>query len=1009
MLLMLSTAVRFRSSMKKTKKEKQVNKTGRALWFMLLLLIPVFLILFLLSTHFAQKRESEQEYARRSILVNITENEQQRNEAAEKQFDEKLSVLLQLMTDSLKEYVTEEGYTGPRVFDHGFVAELKDGQLVIPDGIPGGEMQLTPELVEEGISSEKMRTGRLLSAKDVPYFLSFGKIADNLIYVELTEEEEYAEYMRLYTAQSDSVIESAVDVTGGFALFFTQQDEKIELVKLYGESNGADVMSGISEDVLLRRESEITLDGVKYSCSYTALPAAGSYGEGLTMVHMLPQHSFREQNLLQSAGLCFAMLLVFITAIVYLSSIRNYVRENVLNEEQAQQYRPKKIRRRIRNSGFVGALAIFAVAMVLQITNQITLEIRYGRDALNAVSDQLGQYELEQEKEIEQREADWYVRYGNQVASLLSECPQLAVADKLQEFCDILNIDYIMLFDASGRETLCSKDYIGFTLDEDLGENSADFRRLLQGVPSVIHEPASDNTTGLERQMIGVKMPDTKRQGRYGALIMALMPEQIESAGKITDPNSQMKLMVTEGSVCFAADNSTGEVFLSSDSAMIGKTVTSLGLPEESLDTGYMDFSRLEGTRCYVITKSYNDLTFYYAVKTEVMFQNDFLYAAVCALLFVLAFAIVMGYLLKDYDDKTFEEWSAISLPADESPLREAAEKRKELKAAVKDKQGADRLNAYWQKFLQLLHWDEKLPGEKAGLLFNTGLFILLLFWLFLLFRKNVVYGEYNSLAGFLLRGDWRRGLTLFCIGGILLVVTDAFFIYVLCMWLLLLIATVVPGKGETICRLLTSVVKYVSFFAVLYFSLGYLGFPVSTIVASLGIVSLALSLGAQDLVADIIAGLFIVFEGSFHVGDYITIDGTRGMVREIGVRSTKLITPVDNLMIINNHKIDSIVNLSKKASTYLLNINIPADIPLQRVEELLQRELPALGVKSDLIIGAPYYLGVMGLGSAVTFGKPCKTLSIGTDCLEKDIEDVELFINREVALLFERENIPLI
>ena len=994
--------------MKKTKKEKQVNKTGRALCFMLLLLIPVFLILFLLSTHFAQMREREQEYARRNILVDITENERQRNEAAEKQFDDKLSVLLQLMTESLKEYVTEKGYTGPRIFDHGFVAELKDGQLVIPDGIPDGEMQLTPELVEESISSGKMRTGRLISAKDVPYFLSFGKIADNLIYVELTEEEEYAEYMRLYTAQSDSVIESAIDVTGGFALLFTQQDGKIELVKLYGEDNGADVLSGISE-AILRRESEITLDGIKYSCSYTDLAAEGSYVEGLTMLHMLPQHSFSEQNILQSAGLCFAMLLVFVTAIVYLSSIRNYVRENVLNEEQADQYRPKRIRRRIRNSGFVGALAIFAVAMVLQITNQITLEIRYGRDALNAVSDQLGQYELEQEKDIEQGEAEWYVRYGSQVASLLSECPQLAVADKLQEFCDILDIDYIMLFDASGRETLCSKDYVGFTLDEDLGENSADFRRLLQGVPSIIHEPASDNTTGLERQMIGVKMPDTKRQGRYGALIMALMPEQIESAGKITDPNSQMKLMVTEGSVCFAADNSTGEVFLSSDTAMIGKTVTALGLPEESLDTGYMDFSRLEGTRCYVITKSYNELTFYYAVKTEVMFQYDFLYAAVCALLFVLAFAIVMGYLLKDYDDKNFEEWSAISLSAERSPVREAITKRKELKDAVKDKHGADRLNAYWQRLLQLLHWDEKLPGEKAGLLFNTGLFILLLFWLFLLFRKNIVYGEYNSLAGFILRGDWRRGLTLFCVGGILLVVTDAFFIYVFCMWLLLLIATVVPGKGETICRLLTSVVKYVSFFAVLYFSLGYLGFPVSTIVASLGIVSLALSLGAQDLVADIIAGLFIVFEGSFHVGDYITINDTRGMVREIGVRSTKLITPYNNLMIINNHKIESIVNLSKKASTYELDVNIPADIPLQRVEELLQRELPALGEKNDMIIGVPYYLGVKGMGSAVTYGTPCKTLSIGTDCLEKDIEDVELFINREVALIFERENIRLI
>ena len=75
----------------------------------------------------------------------------------------------------------------------------------------------------------------------------------------------------------------------------------------------------------------------------------------------------------------------------------------------------------------------------------------------------------------------------------------------------------------------------------------------------------------------------------------------------------------------------------------------------------------------------------------------------------------------------------------------------------------------------------------------------------------------------------------------------------------------------------------------------------------------------------------------------------------------------------------------------------------------MLQRELPALGEKNDMIIGVPYYLGVKGMGSAVTYGTPCKTLSIGTDCLEKDIEDVELFINREIALIFERENIRLI
>ena len=994
------------------KEKKQINKTGRAFFIMLFLLIPVFLFLSLLSMHFALKRETEQENMKRSALVNIVSNEQLENLTAEKQFDEKLSALLQLMTDSLKEFITEDGYTGPRMFTHGFVAELKDSRIVVPDEIPGGELLLTGELVEESIASGKKRTGSLITDKGIAYYLSFGVISDDIVYVDMTREDEYEEYLKLYTAQSDTAIKAAVDVTGDVVLFCTQRDGTIEMVKQYGTDSLSE--EGSLPDIsgeLSRREEKITCNGIKYNCTYTDFASEEKYGEDLTMVYMIPQHSFGEQSILQSAALCFAMLLIFVTAIVYLASIRNYVRENILNEEQAEQYRPKKIRRRIRNSGCVGALAIFAIAVILQITGQITLEIRYGRDALNVFSDQLEQYELKQEKEIENREAAWYVHFGDQISSLLTECPQLAMSDKLQEFCNILGIDYIMLFDATGRETLCSKEYIGFTLDEDFGENSSDFRRLLQGIPSVVHEPSED-VTGLKRQIIGVKMPDKKREGRYGALLMALMPDQIDSAGRITDPNGQMKLMAAEGSVCFAAYNATGEVFISSDSALIGKTVTALGLSEDSLETGYMDFSRLEGNHYYVITKTYNDITFYYAVKSEIMFQYDFLCALICTLLFVFEFAAVIGYLMRDYNDETFDKWAVVSITeydSDRSIIGKTIEKRKELKETVKGKQGRERFTVYWKKLLQLLHWDEKLPGEKASFLFNAGFILLLLFWLFLLFRKNIAYGEYSSLAGFLLRGDWRRGLTLFCLGGILLVITDAFFIYTFCVWLLLLIATVVPGKGETVCRLLTSAVKYVSFFVVLYFSLGYLGFPVSTIVASLGIVSLALSLGAQDLVADIIAGLFIVFEGSFHVGDYITINGTRGRVREIGVRSTKLITPVDNLLIISNHKIDSIVNLSKKPSMYELKVNIPAETPLQQVEEMLQRELPALGEKNELIINGPYYLGVLAAGSAATYGRPSVTLSIGTDCLEKDVENVELFINREIVLLFEREGIRIL
>ena len=998
--------------MKKAKEQKNQNNTGRAYLTMILLLIPIFLLLTILSTRFAQQREREQENSKRSTLISIVANERLEDMTAKKQFDERLGVLLHLMTDSLKGFVTEEGYSGPRVFEHGFVAELKNNQVILPDGIPDGEMQITRELIEESITSGKMRTGNRMAGDGTPCFLSFGKITDDFIYVEVTDESDFADYLDLYTSQSDSAIKAAVEVTGGIALFFAQTGDGFELIRAYG-TEGLTEVSDFSAEMLRQKEEIVTLNGIQYRASYSVFPSDDGEEDSISMVHLIPQFSLFKQGLLQSALICFAMLLIFITAIVYFSSIWSYVKENVLNEEQAQQYRPHKIRRRFINSGLVGALVILIVALILQAIGHITVEIRYGKDALEVFSEQLKQYELKQEKEIKEKEAEWFVRYGEQLSALLSECPQLASADELQDFCDFLNIDYIMLFDSSGKETLCSKEYVGFTLEKDLGKNSGDFLRLLHGIPGIIHEPSSDGTTGLMRQLIGVKMPDQKKEGAYGALIMALYPEQIESVIRLTDANELMKLMGRDESICFAADSTTGEVILSSDSSMIGKQITDLGLSEESLDTGYIDFARLEGILSYiVITNSYADTTFFYSVKSDVMFRYDGLYAAICALLFLFEFAVVLGSILKGYDEKNFEEWAVISITdesSDKNVLERSIAKKKELKASVKGKQGAERVNAYWEKLLQLLHWDEKLPGEKAAMLFNMGFFLLLLFWLLLLFQKNSVFGEYESLAGFVLRGDWRRGFSLFCIGGILLVTTYAYFIYTVCVWLLLLIASIVPGKGETVCRLLNSVIKYASFFAVLYFSLSYLGFPVATIIASLGIVSLALSLGAQTLVADIIAGLFIVFEGSFHVGDFIVINGTRGIVKEIGIRSTRLLTSDNNLLIINNHSIDSIVNLSKKVSIYRMVVRVPSEIPLHQVEELLQREFPALKEKNELILSGPTYTGITDMGSVKTYGTPFNELQIDTDCLEKDIEEVQLYLNREIVLLFERENIKLL
>ena len=126
-----------------------------------------------------------------------------------------------------------------------------------------------------------------------------------------------------------------------------------------------------------------------------------------------------------------------------------------------------------------------------------------------------------------------------------------------------------------------------------------------------------------------------------------------------------------------------------------------------------------------------------------------------------------------------------------------------------------------------------------------------------------------------------------------------------------------------------------------------------------------------------------------------MTINGTRGIIEEIGVRCTKMRIPVDNILIINNHEIKSILNMSKLLSEFKLEIKVPSDQPLIPLEEMLDRELPGIGEKCDKIISGPYIIGMTDFTS-------------GSAGMMRKSGMVLLFLNREIKLLFEREGIDL-
>ena len=96
----------------------------------------------------------------------------------------------------------------------------------------------------------------------------------------------------------------------------------------------------------------------------------------------------------------------------------------------------------------------------------------------------------------------------------------------------------------------------------------------------------------------------------------------------------------------------------------------------------------------------------------------------------------------------------------------------------------------------------------------------------------------------------------------------------------------------------------------------GMVGVDTKVLLASAGVVSIAVGMGSQSMASDLLAGFFMMLEGSIHVGDQVTVGGSRetatGKVVDMGVRTIKILEETGNLVTMNNSKATPIKNLSQ-------------------------------------------------------------------------------------------------
>lgn len=306
---------------------------------------------------------------------------------------------------------------------------------------------------------------------------------------------------------------------------------------------------------------------------------------------------------------------------------------------------------------------------------------------------------------------------------------------------------------------------------------------------------------------------------------------------------------------------------------------------------------------------------------------------------------------------------------------------------------------------LEVATLEAGIPGGERDPL-NPPLRGFLQNFMLSLFALSVVLylitnGDTSSLTHNLVRGTWVRGINVVTVTTCLMAISVVVTLHVVLSKVLKVASKYLQPRGRTICHLIDSGSHYVSAIFLILYAMSMFGVNTATLIGGAGIVALMFTLGANSMISNVLAGIFIIFEGDIMVGDVVIIDGFRGVVTDITMRTTKLVDDDNhNIKIISNSQISELVNQSRKPSSIYLDIGISHDIGLVRGEQIIREALETLSGKHQEIIGKPQYLGVIDLPARNPVSGKIQGIHarVCFDCLEKDRELLGYKLQRELV-----------
>ena len=149
-------------------------------------------------------------------------------------------------------------------------------------------------------------------------------------------------------------------------------------------------------------------------------------------------------------------------------------------------------------------------------------------------------------------------------------------------------------------------------------------------------------------------------------------------------------------------------------------------------------------------------------------------------------------------------------------------------------------------------------------------------------------------------------------------------------------------ARQKTITRLVESLMNYILYFLLIYWLLSILGLPVSSLLAGAGIAGVAIGMGAQGFLSDLVNGFFILVERQLDVGDQVVLTNgsitIKGKVTSVGIRTTQVRDADGTLHYVPNRNITVVSNLSRGDMRVVIDLPLAPDVDLSKLEAVLDK-----------------------------------------------------------------------